>query len=106
MRFALAGADPRIALRKQSRLTAAERDEIAQKLARMDKASKTCPWTRQYLQLIQKHPATLAAKLAAKAGTDNTVFKPRVRRLKALGLTESLDVGYRLSPRGVSFLGS
>ena len=31
-------------------------------------------------------------------------FKERVRRLKALGLTESLEVGYRLSPRGQAFL--
>jgi ribosomal protein S19E (S16A) len=27
-----------------------------------------------------------------------------VRKLKELGLTESLDVGYRLSPRGRAFL--
>lgn len=27
-------------------------------------------------------------------------FKQRVRKLKGMGLTESLDVGYRLSPRG------
>ena len=29
-------------------------------------------------------------------------FKIRVRRLKDLGLTESLDVGYRISPRGAA----
>jgi hypothetical protein len=27
-------------------------------------------------------------------------FKTNVRKLKELGLTESLEVGYRLSPRG------
>ena len=27
-----------------------------------------------------------------------------MRKLKALGLTESLEVGYRLSPRGRAFL--
>jgi hypothetical protein len=27
-----------------------------------------------------------------------------VRKLKALGLTESLEVGYRLSPRGRAYL--
>jgi hypothetical protein len=27
-----------------------------------------------------------------------------VRKLKALGLTESLDVGYRISPRGQALL--
>ena len=31
-------------------------------------------------------------------------FKLNVRKLKALGLTESLEVGYRLSPRGKSLL--
>jgi hypothetical protein len=35
---------------------------------------------------------------------DRPEFKQRVRRLKALGLTESLQVGYRLSPRGMAFL--
>jgi hypothetical protein len=31
-------------------------------------------------------------------------FKARVRKLKMLGLTESLAIGYRLSPRGVAVL--
>jgi hypothetical protein len=31
-------------------------------------------------------------------------FKANVRKLKALGLTESLDIGYRLSPRGEALL--
>lgn len=31
-------------------------------------------------------------------------FKAHVRRLKGLGLTESLDIGYRLSARGVVVL--
>jgi hypothetical protein len=30
--------------------------------------------------------------------------QPRVRQLKELGLTESLEVGYRLSPRGRAVL--
>jgi hypothetical protein len=42
--------------------------------------------------------------LAADAGQDRALYKNRVRRLKALGLTESLEVGYRLSPRGQAFL--
>jgi len=32
------------------------------------------------------------------------VFKRDVRRLKELGLTVSLSVGYELSPRGQAFL--
>jgi hypothetical protein len=31
-------------------------------------------------------------------------FKRNVRKLKELGLTESLDIGYRLSPRGRALL--
>ncbi len=38
--------------------------------------------------------------LAAQAGLPRLDFKANVRKLKALGLTESLPVGYRLSPRG------
>jgi hypothetical protein len=33
-------------------------------------------------------------------GLEKQPFKARVSKLKALGLTESLEVGYRLSPRG------
>ena len=32
------------------------------------------------------------------------MFKRDVRKLKELGLTESLEIGYRLSPRGVAFM--
>jgi hypothetical protein len=31
-------------------------------------------------------------------------FKVNVRKLKALGLTESLEIGYRLSARGHAWL--
>jgi len=34
---------------------------------------------------------------------DKPSFKRRVRSLKELGLTESLEIGYRLSPRGRRF---
>jgi hypothetical protein len=33
-------------------------------------------------------------------GREKHPFKLDVRKLKELGLTESLEVGYRLSPRG------
>ncbi len=42
--------------------------------------------------------------LAAGESLDVPRFKRRVRRLKEMGLTISLDVGYRLSPRGRAFL--
>jgi hypothetical protein len=43
-----------------------------------------------------------APELAAELGRDTPSFKRDVRKLKELGLTESLDIGYRLSPRGVA----
>ena len=46
----------------------------------------------------------MSTELAAMMGVDRPRFKQRVRRLKALGLTESLEVGYRLSPRGEAVL--
>jgi hypothetical protein len=41
-----------------------------------------------------------AADLAASVGREKHPFKVDVRKLKELGLTESLERGYRLSPRG------
>ena len=43
-------------------------------------------------------------ELAERAGRDTAAFKRDVRALKELGLTESLEVGYRLSPRGTALL--
>ena len=41
-----------------------------------------------------------APDLAESFGRETAAFKRDIRKLKELGLTESLDVGYRLSPRG------
>ena len=56
------------------------------------------------LELIRANPATRAPDLAASLGRETKGFKTDVRKLKTLGLTESLVVGYRLSPRGETFL--
>jgi hypothetical protein len=45
-------------------------------------------------------PNTYSGLLADYLGLDIPSFKPWVRKLKALGLTESLHPGYKLSPRG------
>jgi hypothetical protein len=45
-----------------------------------------------------------APDLAAGLGRETLPFKADVRKLKELGLTESLLVGYRLSPRGRAYL--
>ena len=97
----LAGPDPRVALRDASALDEAEIAALTARLDRMDRAADR-PWTRQALELIADHPGVVSTELAAAAGQERPYFKLRVRRLKALGLTESLEIGYRLSPRGAA----
>lgn len=98
------GEDPRIALRENAELSDSELGEVIAKLKKLDKNSKRGPWTREYLQLIHDMPATYSGLLANYLGISIPQFKPWVRKLKALGLTESLEVGYRLSPRGKKVL--
>lgn len=94
----VAGEDPRIALRERAP-DRAELEEVVAKLAKFD-AGGTTPWTRKYLELIDGQPGIVSSVLARQADAEVPLFKRRVRRLKELGLTESLEVGYRLSPRG------
>jgi hypothetical protein len=85
-------------------LSAQDRGELDARLARLDKASKRGPWTRQVLELIEAHPEVRAGDLAPHTGQELQDFKLDVRKLKALGLTLSFPVGYRLSPRGEAYL--
>lgn len=62
------------------------------------------PWTRETLRLIRDNPSRVSTELAEAMGLERKYFKNRVRRLKGLGLTESLEVGYRISPRGEALL--
>jgi hypothetical protein len=101
-----AGTDPRIELRNRADLTDAELDEIARRLQRFDDASRHGPWTRATLELIAKQPEVRAEELAAQMDREKLPFKRDVRKLKELGLTESLSPGYRLSPRGKTVLRS
>jgi hypothetical protein len=99
--FRLAGPDSRLALRAQDQLSPQELAGIADRLARLDRAE---PWTRATLALVDAHPGVRAEDLARRLGLEKPKFKSRVRKLKELGLTESLSVGYRLSPRGAAVL--
>ena len=103
--FHYGGPDPRVALRERADFDAAERAGLDDALARLDRASRSGPWTADVLALIGERPATLAEELAASRGEERLPFKRRVRHLKELGLTESLETGYRLSPRGRAYLG-
>ena len=96
--------DPRDELAATATLTDAEAASIGARLARMDAASKRGPWTAAILAQIAEKPAVSSVFLAEAMGWERPEFKVHVRRLKALGLTISLDVGYRLSPRGQAYL--
>lgn len=99
----LAGPDPRVALR-ESAPDEAEVADLVRRLERLDRASRHGPWTEAVLRAIDEGPGTRAADLAASFGRERDPFKLDVRKLKELGLTESLRPGYRLSPRGRSVL--
>lgn len=97
VRFHRAGADPRIALRERADLDDTELAELDRELSRLE-------WALPVLALIDRKPGVVSTELAAELGFERAPFKQRVRRLKQLGLTESLEVGYRLSPRGQAVL--
>jgi hypothetical protein len=98
------GDDPRIALREDDALTAEAVAAITVRLDRLDQAGSHGAWTRSTLALIRARPAVRAPDLAESVGRDTQPFKLDVRKLKNLGLTISLPVGYELSPRGRAYL--
>lgn len=100
--FETGAEDPRIALRSDVALTHDDVAKIRMRLARMDAAAE--PWTTKTLELIERNPATRAADLAPQLHQERLPFKANVRKLKTLGLTISLERGYRLSPRGKAYL--
>jgi hypothetical protein len=100
IRFRRAGEDPRVALRARTRFSDREKRALLERLDRFDARSSSGPWVRATLRLIRERPNERAADLCLELGLEKRPFKQNVRKLKALGLTESLKVGYRLSPRG------
>ena len=98
------GPDPRAELAASADLGAADVDDITSRLARLDKVSTHGPWTLAVLELIADQPGRRAPDLAALLERETQPFKTDVRKLKNLGLTLSLRTGYRLSPRGLSYL--
>ena len=104
IRFHVQGDDPRIALRESADLSVDELADVRARLDRMDRRAAAGPWTRRFLELIRDRPAVRAGDLADELDRERLPFKADVRKLKALGLTESLEIGYRLSPRGVAVL--
>jgi hypothetical protein len=98
------GPDPRDDLARADDLDESDVASIAARLARLDRASRQGPWTADTLALIAAHPERRAGDLARLLGRERDDFKIDVRKLKNLGLTVSLPVGYRLSPRGAAYV--
>ena len=98
--FHRVGDDPRVSLRDDTDLSPDELATIAARLDRLDSTRHSGPWTRAVLTLIAERPAVRAPELALAMGRETLAFKRDVRTLKEMGLTVSLETGYRLSPRG------
>lgn len=95
------GDGDRVELALDDELAAADVAAIRARLARLDRPT---PWTRRTLALIDRHPRVAASKLAKLVKRETQPFKIDVRKLKKLGLTQSFEVGYEISPRGRAYL--
>ena len=100
------GPDPREELAASADLSPEDIEDLKSRLAKLDDLSRHGAWTTATLQQIQAKPHTRAGDLAAEVGRDTAGFKLDVRKLKNLGLTYSLEVGYEISPRGTAYLNS
>jgi hypothetical protein len=95
------GDGDRVEIALDDRLSDDDVAGIRRKLERLDARR---PWTEETLATLEKHPRVAASKLAAKLGRETAPFKTDVRKLKRLGLTQSFEVGYEISPRGRAYL--
>jgi hypothetical protein len=102
--FRLTRGDRRAVLADSADFGMETASEIRDALRGLDARSRGVAWTSRWLWLVHAYPAVAAATLADMAGVEAALFKRRMQQLKELGLTRSLDVGYRLSPRGDRYL--
>jgi hypothetical protein len=102
--FHCLGPDDRIARRADDSLDPQKILTLQTRLDRLDRNRAAGPWTRQTLHLIASHPGVVSTTLARRLKMERPEFKLNVRKLKELGLTESLEIGYRLSPLGEAFV--
>lgn len=98
------GDGDRVQVALDANLSSKDVADLSRRLDRLDAASSIGPWTRQTLRLIARYPQVAASKLAKRVKRERDDFKVDVRKLKRLGLTQSFEVGYELSPRGKAFL--
>ena len=65
---------------------------------------QTGAWTLKTLRSIASHPGVVSTALAQQMKMERPAFKINARKLKEVGITESLEVGYQLSPWGKALL--
>jgi hypothetical protein len=106
IRVRYAGPDERASLREQTSLTDGEWARIRKVVAGLDASGPSGPWVVALLRIIAARPGRRSDHLARDLGLDRAWLKTRIRKLKELGITESLEVGYRISPRGQVVLDS
>ena len=104
IQFKLEGEDPRIKLREHGDFSDAELAALQKKFHALDVRSNIKGWPLRILDAVNKEPGLLAIQYANKLGYEKMWFKLHVRKLKNLGLTISLERGYKISPRGKMFL--
>lgn len=96
--------DPRAELRRDDDLDADTIADLMDRLDHFDSYSPDFPWTRPVLRIVAEQPDTPSGELARQLDCEKEWLKRKVRKLKELGLTESRQPGYRLSPRGRALL--
>jgi hypothetical protein len=96
--------DTRAELRADDELDDETVAVLTEKLQRWDQSNNMAGYHRGILKEISENPGVPAARLADLFKVEKMKFKRDVSKLKDLCLTESLDLGYRLSPRGARFL--
>ena len=95
------GDGDRVPIALDDQLTPEQVAEVKKRLARFDANGA---WTMQAFALIDAQPRVAASKLAASVKRETLPFKENIRKLKKLGLTQSFEVGYEISPRGRAYL--
>jgi hypothetical protein len=95
------GDGDRVSLALETELT---EDDVLELHSKLTKWDGRAPWTMTTLKQIKRRPRIAASKLAASLGRETLPFKEDVVKLKKLGLTQSFEVGYEVSPRGLAFM--
>jgi hypothetical protein len=104
IKFHLSGEDPHISLRNKTNLSSEELLKLNQKIVRFNNSKIYPGWATKVLKTIQQNPGESAASISEAVGYEKDWLKPSIRKLKELGLTINLEIGYSISPRGNAYL--